>query len=35
MIDELVEQIVARFAGLEDELSDPEVIGDRERFTAA
>jgi peptide chain release factor 1 len=35
MIDGLVEQIVARFGALETELSDPEVIGDRERFTAA
>jgi peptide chain release factor 1 len=35
MIDGLVEQIVARFQALEVELSDPEVIGDRERFTAA
>jgi peptide chain release factor 1 len=35
MIDGLVEQIVSRFAALETELSDPEVIGDRERFTAA
>ena len=35
MIDELVAQIEARFAELEGELSDPEVIGDRERFEAA
>ncbi|HEV3053305.1 MAG TPA: PCRF domain-containing protein, partial [Solirubrobacteraceae bacterium] len=35
MIDELVSQIEARFASLEDDLSDPEVISDRERFTAA
>jgi peptide chain release factor 1 len=35
MIDDLVAQIEARFAGLEAELSDPEVIGDRERFAAA
>jgi peptide chain release factor 1 len=35
MIDDLVQQIEARFATLEAELSDPEVIGDRERFTAA
>jgi peptide chain release factor 1 len=34
MID-LVEQIEARFRALETELSDPVVIGDRERFTAA
>ncbi len=35
MIDELVSQIEARFAELERELSDPVVIADRERFTAA
>jgi peptide chain release factor 1 len=35
MIDELVSQIEARFAELEAQLSDPEVIGNRERFTAA
>jgi peptide chain release factor 1 len=35
MIDELIEQIAARFGALESELSDPEVIGDRARFTAA
>ena len=35
MIDDLVKQIEARFAELEAELSDPEVIGDRERFAAA
>ena len=35
MIDELVSQIEARFGELEGELSDPAVIGDRERFTAA
>ena len=35
MIDELVAQIEARFAALEDELGDPEVISDRDRFTAA
>jgi peptide chain release factor 1 len=35
MIDELVTQIEARFDELQKELSDPEVIGDRERFTAA
>jgi peptide chain release factor 1 len=33
MID-LVEQIEARFRGLEAELSDPAVISDRDRFTA-
>jgi peptide chain release factor 1 len=35
MLDDLVTQIEGRFASLEDDLSDPEVIGDRERFTAA
>jgi peptide chain release factor 1 len=35
MIDDLVGQIEARFAELESELSDPEVIADRSRFTAA
>jgi peptide chain release factor 1 len=35
MIDELVSQIEARFGELQGELSDPEVIGDRQRFTAA
>ncbi len=35
MIDELVSQIEDRFAELERELSDPDVISDRERFTAA
>ncbi len=35
MIDDLVGQIEGRFASLQEELSDPEVIGDRERFTAA
>ncbi len=35
MIDELVAQIEARFAELEAQLSDPEVIANRERFTAA
>ena len=32
MIDELVEQIHGRFAELERQMSDPEVIGDRERY---
>ena len=32
MIDALVEQIEARFSGLEAQMSDPEVIGDRERY---
>jgi peptide chain release factor 1 len=35
MIDELVQQIQARFQALEAELSAPEVIADRDRFTAA
>ncbi len=35
MIDELVSQIQTRFHELENELADPAVIGDRERFTAA
>jgi peptide chain release factor 1 len=35
MIDDLVSQIEARFGELEQELSDPAVIADRERFTAA
>ncbi|HEV3388938.1 MAG TPA: peptide chain release factor 1 [Solirubrobacteraceae bacterium] len=34
-MDDLVSQIDARFAELQGELSDPEVIGDRDRFTAA
>jgi len=35
MIDELAAQIDARFIALQEELSDPAVIGDRERFRAA
>jgi peptide chain release factor 1 len=35
MIDALISQIESRFAELQAELSDPEVIGNRERFTAA
>src|SRR5260370_10694400 len=35
MIDELVSQIESRFSELQQELSDPAVIGDRERFRAA
>ncbi|MBV9195993.1 MAG: peptide chain release factor 1 [Solirubrobacterales bacterium] len=35
MIEGLVSQIEARFADLQAQLSDPEVIGDRERFAAA
>jgi peptide chain release factor 1 len=34
MINELVAQLESRFGELEGELSDPEVISDRERFTA-
>src|SRR5919198_4436389 len=34
MIDELVEQIESRFAELEREMSNPAVIGDRERYAA-
>ncbi len=34
MILQLVEQIEARFAGLEGQMSDPAVIGDRERYAA-
>jgi len=32
MIDSLVEQIETRFAELEQQMSDPEVIGDRQRY---
>jgi peptide chain release factor 1 len=32
MIDDLVKQIEARFAELEQAMSDPEVIGDRQRY---
>jgi len=32
MIEQLVEQIEARFADLEAQMSDPEVIGDRARY---
>ena len=35
MMDDLVTQVLSRFGELEGELSDPEVIGDRERFAAA
>jgi peptide chain release factor 1 len=35
MIDELVSQIEARIGELQEELSDPTVIGDRQRFAAA
>jgi len=32
MIEKLVEQIEARFTELEREMSDPDVISDRERY---
>jgi peptide chain release factor 1 len=35
MINDLVAQVQSRFRELESELSDPEVIADRERFAAA
>jgi peptide chain release factor 1 len=35
VIDDLVSQIEARFGALQEELSDPAVIADRERFRAA
>ncbi len=35
MIEQLVEQIEARFADAERQMSDPEVIGDRERYAEA
>ncbi|MBA3747711.1 MAG: PCRF domain-containing protein, partial [Solirubrobacterales bacterium] len=35
MIERLVEQIEARFADAEREMSDPEVLGDRNRLAAA
>jgi peptide chain release factor 1 len=35
MIEQLIEQIEARFAEVQRELSDPDVISDRERFAAA
>jgi len=34
MIEQLVEQIETRFAELERQMADPEVIGDRERYAA-
>ena len=34
MIEQLVQQIEGRFAELEREMSDPSVIGDRERYAA-
>jgi peptide chain release factor 1 len=35
MIEQLVDQIEARFAEAERQMSDPEVIGDRERYAEA
>ena len=35
MIEDLVEQIEARFAELGEQMTDPEVISDRERYAAA
>src|SRR6476469_1319779 len=32
MIEQLVEQVRARFSELEEQMSDPAVIGDRERY---
>ena len=32
MVEELVEQIESRFAELSEQMSDPEVIGDRARY---
>src|SRR4051812_19297597 len=32
MVDQLVEQIETRFAELQRQMSDPDVIGDRERY---
>ena len=32
MIEKLVDQIEARFRELSEQMSDPEVIGDRERY---
>src|SRR5215211_1141648 len=34
MIEQLVDQIESRFADLEGQMSDPDVIGDRERYAA-
>jgi peptide chain release factor 1 len=33
MLDQLVEQVITRFGELENDLSDPAVIGDRAKFT--
>ena len=35
MIESLVEQIEARFQDAQAQMSDPDVIGDRERYAAA
>src|SRR5918997_1504428 len=35
MIESLVEQIEARYADVQAQMSDPEVIGDRNRLAAA
>jgi peptide chain release factor 1 len=35
MMDDLTQQIRERFAALEADLADPDVIGDRDKFTAA
>src|SRR5215208_2029752 len=35
MIEQLVEQIEARFADVQAQMSDPEVIGDRQRYAEA
>ena len=32
MVEDLIEQIEARFAELGEQMTDPEVIGDRERY---
>ncbi len=34
MIEQLVEQVEARFADLQEQMSDPDVIGDRDRYAA-
>ena len=34
MIEDLVEQIETRFAELGEQMTDPEVISDRERYAA-
>ena len=35
MIESLVEQIEARFQDVQAQMSDPEVIGDRQRYAEA